>query len=187
MTPQKPLSDLQKKQAIAPHFITTYVSPTSPVKVRDPQTFSVKPAFWKRWPRDRYLEFATHLAETFDPVPFAEHAKISAEEVSHLFHALVIEPLHDETEKMGEVAEKRIQEMFKTFEARGSKWRKWGDADGKRSVGGELAGVRPGIVQLISEEGGHLEVPYKRLTKVDQEYVKASVNAEEWAKVSRSL
>ncbi|GAB7333558.1 hypothetical protein MBLNU13_g05132t2 [Cladosporium sp. NU13] len=62
--PQKPLSALQKILAIAPQYVPVYVSPDSPVKLRDSKQFCINPPFWKRWPKDQYLALA-HYPENF--------------------------------------------------------------------------------------------------------------------------
>lgn len=187
VTLQKPATSLQSNPPIASKYVPSYVSPTSSVKIKDPKQFSIKPPFWKRWAPSRYRRFADHLRKTFDPVPFAEQEEITVEEVQHLHTALVVEPLHDETEKMGAVAEQRVEQYFKTYAIRGSESRKWASFDGKESVGGEMVGVRPGIVQIIGDQGNYIEVRFKSLSEEDQAYVKNLVSAEELMKLMREV
>jgi hypothetical protein len=91
--------------------------------------------------------------------------------VQWVTHAVVIEPLLDEKERLGEVAEKRMEEIFEAFnrDVGHMKWRAWGN--GESGVNGDLCGVRPGIVQMVSEEGELVEVPFKNLGGMDREYV----------------
>jgi hypothetical protein len=69
--PQNPLSALHKIPAIALAYVPVYVSPDSPVKLRDSKQFCIKPPFWKRWPKDQYRALAHYLEENIDLVPFA--------------------------------------------------------------------------------------------------------------------
>lgn len=87
-------------------------------------------------------------------------------------YAVVLEPLLDEKEPLGVVAQKRMEATFKAFNEKvgGMKWRVWGE-ETDVVVNGDLCGVRPGIVQLMSEKAELVEVPFKKMGKVDQEYV----------------
>jgi hypothetical protein len=168
--PQYPLSALLKIPPVAPAYVPIYVSPDSPVKLRDSKQFCIKPPFWKRWPRDQYMALARYLQENVDLVPFAEQENLTVEEVQHVYHAVVVEPLLDETEKLATVGEKRIERMFKAYDKDvGKTWRKWGD--GESSVEGDLGGVRPGIVQLTGAKADLIEVPWRKMTDVDKEFV----------------
>jgi hypothetical protein len=183
-TPQKPLSDLQKIPAIAPQYVPIYVSPDSPVKLRDSKQFCINPPFWKRWPKDQYLALAHYLQENIDLVPFAEQESLTVEEVQHVYNAVVVEPLFVETDKLAETGQKRIEKMFKAFDKTvGKTWRKWGD--GNSSVGGDLGGVRPGIVQLTGKNADLIEVPFRKLNDTDKEFVLSLVSEEELAILMR--
>lgn len=178
-TPQRSTSKLNQTPVIAPAYVPKYISTDSPVKLKDPKEFCVRPPFWKRWPTSRYVRFATFLQENVDLVPFAETEGLTVEEVQHVFHAVVTEPLLDETEKLAGMAAKRMESMFELLNpkvglARGRVWR--GEAS---SVQGELCGVRPGVVQLANENGELIEVPYGKLVKADQEFVLKAVTGEE--------
>ena len=70
--PQKPRSALHEIPAIAPQYVPVYVSPDSPVKLRDSKQFCINPPFWKRWPKDQYLALAHYLEGNINLVPFAE-------------------------------------------------------------------------------------------------------------------
>ena len=67
----KPLSRLHATPQIAPHYIPEYASPSSPLKLRDPRTFTLSPPFWTRWPKTRYTRLATYIQETIDLSTFA--------------------------------------------------------------------------------------------------------------------
>jgi hypothetical protein len=174
------LSALHKIPAIAPAYVPVYVSPDSPVKLRDSKQFCIKPPFWKRWPRDQYRALAHYLEENIDLVPFAAQENLTVEEVQHIYQAVVVEPLLDETEKLAAVGQKRIENMFKAYDkTKGKSWRKWGDDD--ISVEGDLGGVRPGIVQLTGKNADLIEVPFRKLKDVDKEFVLSLLSEEELA------
>jgi hypothetical protein len=171
---QKPLSTLQSTLAIAPAYVPQYISSDSPIKLRDAKQFCLRPPFWKRWPRDKYERLASYIQSTIDLTPFAEQEKLTIEEVQWVTYAVVLEPLLDEKEKLGEVAEKRMEGIFKAFnrDVGHMKWRVWmaGDEESGVGVKGDLCGVRPGVVQLVSERAELVEVPFKNLGGGDREY-----------------
>ena len=167
---QYPLSALLKIPPVAPAYVPVYVSPDSPVKLRDSKQFCIHPPFWKRWPKDQYVALARYLQEKIDLVPFAEQENLTVEEVQHVYHAVIVEPLLVETDKLAVVGQKRIECMFKAYDRGvGMIWRKWGD--GESSIEGELGGVRPGIVQITGKKADLIEVPWRKMTKADKEYV----------------
>ena len=182
--PQKPLSDLEKIPAIAPKYVPVYVSPDSPVKLRDSKQFCINPPFWKRWPKDQYLALAHYLEENINLVPFAEQQGLTVEEVQHIYQAVIVEPLLQETDKLAEAGQKRIETMFKTYDkTKGKSWRKWGDEDS--SVEGDLGGVRPGIVQLTGKNAELIEVPFRKMNKTDKDFVLGMISEEEHAILMR--
>jgi hypothetical protein len=74
--------------------------------------------------------------------------------------------------------------MFKTYDrTKGKSWRKWGD--GNSSVEGDLGGVRPGIVQLTGKNADLIEVPFRKLNKIDKDFVLSMVSEEEHAILMR--
>jgi hypothetical protein len=173
--PEKPLSTLQSTPAIAPAYVPQYISSDSPVKLRDAKQFCLRPPFWKRWPRDKYERLATYIQSTVDLTPFAEQENLTIKEVQWVTYAVVFEPLLDEKEKLGEVAQKRMEGIFKAFnrDVGHMKWRVWmaGDEESGAGIRGDLCGVRPGVVQLVSEKAELIEVPFKKLGGADREYV----------------
>jgi hypothetical protein len=184
--PQNPLSALHRIPAIAPAYIPVYVSPDSPVKLRDSKQFCIKPPFWKRWPKDQYRALAHSLEENIDLVPFAAQENLTVEEVQHVYQAVVVESLLDETEKLAAAGQKRIENMFKAFDkTKGKSWRKWGDGDS--SVDADLGGVRPGIVQLTGKNADLIEVPFRKLNEVDKEFVLSLLSEEELAILKREV
>jgi hypothetical protein len=167
---QYPPSALLKIPPVAPAYVPVYVSPDSPVKLRDSKQFCIHPPFWKRWPMDQYVALARYLQEKIDLVPFAEQENLTVEEVQHVYHAVVVEPLLVETDKLAVVGQKRIERMFKAYDKDvGMTWRKW--SDGESSVEGELGGVRPGIVQITGKKADLVEVPWRKMTDADKKYV----------------
>lgn len=184
--PQQPLSALQKIPAIAPEYVPVYVSPHSPVKLRDSKQFCIKPPFWKRWPKHQYLALANYLEENINLVPFAEQEGLTVEEVQHVYQAVVVEPLRQETDKLAEVSQKRIEKMFKAFDRlEGKSWRKWGDGEG--GVEADLGGVRPGIVQLTGKSADLIEVPFRKLNDIDKEFVLSLLPEKELAILMREV
>lgn len=182
--PQKPLSALQKIPAIAPQYVPVYVSPDSPVKLRDSKQFCINPPFWKRWPKDQYLALAHYLEENINLVPFAEQQGLTVEEVQHVYQAVVVEPLLQETDRLAAASQKRIETIFKTFDkTKGKSWRKWGDESS--SIEGDLGGVRPGIVQLTGKNADLIEVPFRKLNEVAQDFVLGMISEEEHAILTR--
>jgi hypothetical protein len=181
--PQKPLSTLHSTPAIAPAYVPQYVSSDSPVKLRDAKQFCLRPPFWKRWPRDKYERLATYIQSTIDLTPFAEQENLTIEEVQWVTYAVVLEPLLDEKEKLGEVAQKRMEGIFKAFnrDVGHMKWRVWraGDEESGAGIKGDLCGVRPGVVQLVSESAELVEVPFRKLGGADREYVLGLLTEEE--------
>jgi hypothetical protein len=168
--PQYSLSALLKIPPVAPTYVPIYVSPDSPVKLRDSKQFCMHPPFWKRWPKDQYVALARYLQEKIDLVPFAEQENLTVEKVQHVYHAVVIEPLLVETDKLAVVGQKRIERMFKAYDKDvGMTWRKWGDSES--NVEGELGGVGPGIVQITGKNADLIEVPWRKMTKANKEYV----------------
>lgn len=84
------------------------------------------------------------------------------------------------------MGQKRIEKMFKTFDTtKGKTWRKWEDGDS--SVGADLGGVRPGIVQLTGKNADLIEVPFRKLTEVDKELVLSLLPEEELAILTREI
>ena len=180
----KPISRLHATPQIAPQYIPKYASPNSPLKLRDPRTFSVSPPFWTRWPKTRYTALATYLQNTIDFSTFALAENISVEEAAHVFNAVVVGPLQDETEKMAAGAERRMEVLFKTI-AEGKVWRVWEAGEEGVRVKGELAGVRPGVVVLVGEQGQAVEVRFGEMCERDRKFVKGCVDEYEWRVLMR--
>lgn len=100
----------------------------------------------------------------------------SVHEIQHVFNAVVVAPLEDEAGKVCKVVEGRMERVFDLF-AKGVQMRTWQSGDGK--VKGEFTGVRPGMVELVDELGGFLEVAWGDLTEEDRKYVEGLVGREE--------
>lgn len=160
-------------------YVSQSSSPKSPVELRDSQQFGIHPPFWRRWKRDQYDRLATFIQQTVDFAPFAEQEGLTLEECQWVTYAVALEPLLDEKEPMGGVAQKRMEGLFKAYnkDAGPMDWRTWGDEES--SVKGDLCGVRPGMVQLMGENADLIEVPFKKLGKVDREYVLGLLEDEE--------
>ncbi|KAK0944773.1 hypothetical protein LTR29_003786 [Friedmanniomyces endolithicus] len=128
------------------------------IEYTNPQKFSLKPPYWKRWTPSHYARFAEHLQAQFDPRPFAQEQNLPVDEVMHCFTSVVCAPLWD-----ADTALRRGEEgMVAQMEAVGkygtpSRW--WGREvrEGGRVVGrrvfGELSGVEKGVVELVTGEG----------------------------------
>jgi hypothetical protein len=111
---------------------------------------------------------------------------LTVEEVQHVYQAVVVEPLREETNKLAVVGQKRIENMFKAYDkTKGKSWRKWGD--GESSVEADLGGVRPGIVQLTGKNADLIEVPFRKLNDVDKEFVLSLLPGEELAILMREV
>ena len=80
-------------------------------------------------------------------------------------------------------AERRMENLFATI-AGGKVWRIWQAGDGAE-VKGELAGVRPGILVLIGEEGQAVEVRFVEMCERDREFVRGVVGEGEWKVLMR--
>ncbi|KAK0291040.1 hypothetical protein LTR35_001761 [Friedmanniomyces endolithicus] len=154
-----PLSSrpLHQIPEIASRFIPK-TSTAENIEYTNPQKFSLKPPYWKRWTPQHYARFAEHLQAQFDPLPFAREQNIPVDEVMHCFTSVVCQPLWDADTAVRKGEEGMVAQM----EAVGkfgtpSRW--WGREvrDGERVVGrrvfGELTGVERGVVVLATGEG----------------------------------
>ncbi|KAK1062984.1 hypothetical protein LTR74_009808 [Friedmanniomyces endolithicus] len=154
-----PLSSLPLHQIpeIAGRFIPK-TSTAENIEYTNPQKFSLKPPYWKRWTPQHYARFAEHLQAQFDPLPFAREQNLPVDEVMHCFTSVVCKPLWD----ADTACRKGEEGMVAQMEAVGkygtpSRW--WGREvrDGERVVGrrvfGELTGVERGLVVLATGEG----------------------------------
>ena len=124
------------------------------------------------------------MQETIDLSAFALAEAISVEEAAHVFNAVVVGPLRDETGRMARGAERRVQDVFSVMRE-GKKWRVWRAGEDGVQVKGELAGVRPGVVMLVGEMGEGIEVRFKELCVRDREYVEEAVGEGEWRVLMR--
>ena len=132
------------------------------------------------------MALARYLEEKIDLVPFAAQENLTVEEVQHVYQAVVVEPLREETDKLATVGQKRIENMFKAYDkTRGKGWRKWGD--GESSVEADLGGVRPGTVQLTGKDADLIEVPFRKLNDVGKEFVLSLLPEEELAILMREV
>ncbi|KAK3058846.1 hypothetical protein LTR09_000411 [Extremus antarcticus] len=170
----------QKERALydIPEIAERYVPQLSDADVllRDPQTFALKPAFWRRWKGPRYALFAEYLRLHFDPVPFAQKTGLPVEEVNHVFSTLVCNPLYDAKEA-GKRGEEGMQEIFEMYRERGAVSRGWGKTDAKQL--GELGGVEAGKVQLILEDGSKASMEAEELSEVDVKYLRQTLTKED--------
>ncbi|KAK0262998.1 hypothetical protein B0A54_03871 [Friedmanniomyces endolithicus] len=154
-----PLSSLPLHQI--PEIASRLIPKTSTaenIEYTNPQKFSLKPPYWKRWTPQHYARFAEHLQSQFDPLPFAREQNLPVDEVMHCFTSVVCQPLWD----ADTACRKGEEGMVAQMEAVGkfgtpSRW--WGREvrDGERVVGrrvfGELTGVERGVVALATGDG----------------------------------
>lgn len=90
---------------------------------------------------------------------------------------MVVAPLEDEAGKVCKVVEGRMERVFDLF-AKGVQMRSWEGGNGQE-VRGEFTGVRPGVVELVDEHGGFVEVAWGDLVEEDRMYVEGLVGRQE--------
>ena len=155
--------ELYAAPELAPQYIPRS-STLDKVEYSNPQKFSIKPPYWKRWTPPHYARFADHLRAQFNPTLFAQEYDIPIDEVQHVFWSLVCKPLYEagEASKRGEEGMVAIIEMANKG---GAQFRHWCGAtdpnDKTKSILGELAGVEKGKVILTSSAGN------KRVLRLD--------------------
>ena len=148
------------------------------VEYKDPQQFSIKPAYWRRWEPAQYHSFATHLREWFDPAPFAYEHGVLVEEVRAVFTAVVCRPLWDaaEAKKRGEEG---IQHLFHLYNTYSTPSRSWGKK-GVKKVLGEFADVEDGKVVLIGKlSGNKYEMRLGDMSEADLEWLEENVTSKQ--------
>ncbi|KAK6439836.1 hypothetical protein LTR95_003954 [Oleoguttula sp. CCFEE 5521] len=178
-TPQRLLKDIP---VLSPRYHKTYNSPLSTTPLKDPSTFSLKPPYWQRWPTSMYTALAQEFRRQFDAEPFATKHGKSVEEVEHIFHALIYEPLQSQSEKVRKFCEARVEKRMKLLNDCGERMRKWDI--GKTRITAELYGVKEGVVVFVNEKGEETEAVFRKLGIADQEYIKGLASEEDWAKVT---
>ncbi|KAK1058276.1 hypothetical protein LTR33_013438 [Friedmanniomyces endolithicus] len=154
-----PLSSrpLHQIPEIASRFIPR-TSTAENIEYTNPQKFSLKPPYWKRWTPQHYARFAEHLQSQFDPLPFAREQNLPVDEVMHCFNSLVCNPLWD-ADTAQRKGEKGMVAQMEAVGKYGTPSRWWGREvrEGERVVGrrvfGELTGVEKGVVVLATGEG----------------------------------
>nr|OQO31386.1 hypothetical protein B0A51_02176 [Rachicladosporium sp. CCFEE 5018] len=179
LTPQRLLKDIP---VLSPRYHNTYSSPLSTTPLKDPSTFSLKPPYWQRWPTSMYTALAQEFRRQFDAEPFAAAHGKSVEEVEHIFHALIYEPLQSQSEKVRKVCQARVEKRMKLLNDCGEKLRKWDI--GKSRVTAELYGVKEGVVVFVNEKGEEIEAVFGRLGMAAQEYIKGLASEGDWAKLT---
>ncbi|TKA62147.1 hypothetical protein B0A55_10761 [Friedmanniomyces simplex] len=134
------------------------------VEYTNPQKFSLKPPYWKRWSPQQYARFAEHLRGQFDPRPFAQEQGLPVEEIMHCFTSVVCNPLWD-----ADVALRRGEEgMVAQMEAVG----KYGTPS--RSYGREK-----GVVVLAIENGSKYRMRLVDLVEDDVKFLKELLSAKD--------
>ncbi|OQO13577.1 hypothetical protein B0A48_01806 [Cryoendolithus antarcticus] len=181
-TPQRLMKDIP---ALSPRHQKSYISPLSTTPLKDPATFSLKPPYWQRWPTSMYTALAQEFRRQFDAEPFAAKHGKSVEEVEHLIHALIYEPVQSQAEKVRMVCEARVEKRMKLLNDYGEKMRKWDI--GKSRVTAELYGVKEGVVVFVNEKGEEIEAVFGRLGMADQEYIKGLASEGDWAKLTSGV
>ncbi|QIX00843.1 hypothetical protein AMS68_006360 [Peltaster fructicola] len=173
--PTKPKS-LKDIPEIAGRYAKQYVSTESTAVRRDPKTFSLKPAGWKRWTTDRYMRFIDSLRANTNLLPFAEQEGLPLEEVQHLFTHVICDQLYNNAERVRQAAEARLVGHIKVLAESGTPCRTWTQKD----VEGELMRVRVGELVLITPAGTQLTVERSELTEDDLTYLKGELTEPQW-------
>jgi len=177
-----PARNEQSSLSHIPELADRYVPKTSSldgVEYTNPRKFCLKPAYWRKWSQKTYVDFAETLRLQFDPVPFARDHNIPVAEVQAVFSAIVCNPLYraGAASKRGEEGIQKLIEYEKEY---GTPQRPWGQpaANGSRVLG-ELAGVKPGAVMLVRDNGSKHEITVAELNEVDVKYLKATLVEED--------
>lgn len=153
------------------------------VEHRNPKRFSLKPPFWRRWDSKTYIKFAEHLRYHFDPVPFAQEIGLPVEEITHVFHAVVCNPLYwpKEAAARGEEGMKEVMELFQATKYATPK-RPWGKGgEGGKQWLGEISGVSRGKVEIVLKSSGNVKVMgLEELGGPDLKYLQDTLSEEDW-------
>lgn len=156
----KVLHDLPE---LAPRFHTIF-STEKQVEYKNPDKFSIKPAFFIRWQPHDYINLAEHMRWQFGPVPFARESHKPVEEVSLIASRLVFNPLYKASEAMkrGELAREQVLGLFKTWATPSRVW-------AGNNVKGELDGITAGgLLRLILEDGSLKHIKLDELDPADR-------------------
>ncbi|KAK5174590.1 uncharacterized protein LTR77_001671 [Saxophila tyrrhenica] len=149
--------DLEPAERYTPRKVKAADTNTdTDITFSNPQTFCLKPAFWRRWKPKHYALLAECLRQQFDPTHFARVTGLPVEEITHVFSAVVADPLYDGEEacKRGEEGMTALFELAREF---GAVNRERGVRKGMKvgeGVVGELEGVGEGKVRVIVEKSG---------------------------------
>jgi hypothetical protein len=148
------------------------------IQYTSPQKFSLKPAYWSAWRPKDYTTLAQHLCMQFDPVSLSQELNKPVEEISHMFFAVVRNPLID-----AKVACKRgkdgMLEILAHYAEHGTTTRTWSDKLGGKKIKGELSCVYKGIVEIIREDGIKGGLALADLSEDDMKYLKKTLREED--------
>lgn len=124
-----------------------------------------------------YVELAEDLRMQYDPVPFARAHGITVEEVRHVYHAMVCNPMYaaKEAAKRGEEGMMEIVEMYRNGE-NAAVARPWGREEhegGEKRWLGEITGVkREGVEITLARSGLKRVLSLKEMGAKDRKYLK---------------
>ncbi|KAK0934614.1 hypothetical protein LTR29_013815 [Friedmanniomyces endolithicus] len=168
-----------------PEIASRFVPKTSTaenIEYTNPQKFSLKPPYWKRWTPQHYARFAEHLQSQFDPLPFAREQNLPVDEVMHCFTSVVCKPLWDADTALRKGEEGMVAQM-EAVGKYGTPLRWWGrevrdegTVVGGRRVFGELTGVERGVVVLATGEGSKCSLRLVNLGEEDVGFLKGMLS-----------
>lgn len=157
-----------------PEFADRYVplySTIEDVVYRDPAKFSLKPPCWEKWKPKEYYQFAQYL-ECVDLTPLARRLDKPVEEVYHMYHAVVVNPLYD-ARKADSKGVQGMKGWFRLYNKYGTPCRVWADDEDKN---GELDNITDGTVHLILQESGNKsQVKLDDLSESDLKWIQENV------------
>ena len=145
------------------------------VEYTNPQKFSIKPAFWKKWKARQYALLAEDMRFQFDPVPFSKATGLPIGEVRQVFSVIVCNPLYDAKEATRRGGEGMF-EMMEFYQKYGTPNRPWSkDGKGAQRVAGELHRITAGLVEIILENGSKHTMKVNDLSVGDSKYLQETL------------
>lgn len=167
-TRNKALYDLKE---LSPRYHTTYST-----EFKNPEKFSIKPAFYIRWKAHDYINLAEHMRYQFNPIPFAREADKPVQEVDLIAARLVFNPLYDASEAMKR-GEEGMKQILATFKKSATPSRVWAD----KTVKGELDGIKTGgSLRLVLKDGSLKYLTFDELDATDTKYLDRTLSKGDW-------
>lgn len=164
------LRKLYDSPELADRYVPLY-STIEDVVYRDSAKFALKPPCWEKWKPKEYHQFAQYL-ECVDLTPLARQLDKPLEEVYHMYHAVVVNPLYD-ARKASSKGVQGMKGWFRLYNEYGTPCRVWADDEDKN---GELDNIADGTVHLILQESGNkCHVKLDDLSESDLEWIQENV------------